>query len=109
MRDYIEIKKELLPYRFNILLADQWFELYVSYNKSADIFTIALYKDDVLITTEPLVLEVPLFQDVLQPQRFPAVKIVPHDSNGLSDKVTYDNLGETVFLTIDDEGADADG
>lgn len=109
MRDYIEIKKELLPYRFNILLADQWYELYVSHNKSADIFTVALYKDDVLITTEPLVLGVPLFKDVRQPQNFPAVEIVPHDSNGLAENVTYENLGETVFLTIDDEEVNTDG
>lgn len=105
MRDHIEIKKELLPYQFNILLAGQWFELYVSYNKSAEMFTVGLYKDGVLIATEPLVLGMPLFRDVYQPKRFPAVEMVPYDSSGLAEKVTYDNLGESVFLTIDDEGA----
>lgn len=106
MRDHIEINKELIPYRFNILLAGQWFELYVSYNQAAEMFTVGLYKDDTLITTEPLVLGVPLFHDVYQPNLFPAIEIVPYDSSGLAEKVTFDNLGESVFLTIDDEGVD---
>lgn len=106
MRDYIEIKKELVPYSFNILLADEWFELYVGYNKAADLFTVTLYKDDVLIASEPLILGVPLFQDIYQPGRFPAVTLVPYGPTETA--VTFDNLGETVFLTVDDEG-DGDG
>jgi len=102
VRDYIEINKELVPYQFNILLADEWFELYVNYNKTADMFTVTLYKDDELISTEPLVLGVPLFQDVFQPEKFPAVILVPYGVTETS--VTFDNLGETVFLTIDNEG-----
>ncbi len=109
MRDYIEIKKELVPYQFNILLADEWFELYVDYNKTADMFTVALYKDDALISSEPLVLGVPLFQDVYQPGRYPAITLVPHDYSGTAERVTYENLGESVFLTIDDEGESGDG
>ena len=107
MRDYIEIKKELLPYKFNILLADDWFELYVSYNKTADMFTVTLYKGGELIATEPLVLGVPLFQDVYQPGRFPAITLVPYDESGDATKVTYENLGRNVFLTIDDEEGDS--
>ena len=102
MRDYIEIKKELVPYQFSILLAEEWFELYIDYNKAADMFTVALYKDDELISTEPLVYGVPLFQDVYQPGKFPAVTLMPHGTNQA--ELTYENLGETVFLTIDDEG-----
>ena len=102
MRDYIEIKKELIPYQFNILLADQWFELLVDYNNTADMFTIALYKDDKLISVEPLVLNTPMFQDVYQPKRFPAVTMVPYSITESS--ITYQNLGESVWLTIDNEG-----
>lgn len=104
MRDYIEINKDILPYQFNILLGDEPFELLVDYNATGDLFTVSLYKEDELICTEPLVLGVPLFQDVYQPGKFPAVTIVP---SGNADAVTFENLGETVFLTIDDEG-DAD-
>ena len=102
MRDIVEINKELVPYSFNILLADEWFELYVDYNKAGDMFTVSLYKEDELISTEPLVLGIPMFQDVYQPEKFPAVVLVPYGANEVA--VTSANLGETVFLTIDDEG-----
>ena len=106
MRDYIEIKKELVPYQFNILLAEEWFELYIDYNKTADMFTVALYKDDELVSTEPLVYGMPLFQDVYQPGKFPAITLMPYGTG--QTELTHENLGETVFLTIDDEG-DEDG
>ena len=106
MRDYIEINKELVPYSFNILLADEWFELYVRYNENADLFTVTLYKEDELICTEPVIFGVPLFQDIYQPGKFPAITIVPYGANEIA--VTFENLGETVFLTVDDEG-DEDG
>lgn len=106
MRDYIKINKELVPYRFNILLADEWFELSIDYNKTADMFTVGVYKDDELITNEPLIFGMPLFNDTYQPNKFPAIEIVPY---GVSeDTVTFENLGETVFLTIDNEG-ESDG
>lgn len=109
MRDYIEIKKDLVPYKFNILLAEEWFELLFQYNKTADMFTVSLYKDDELVATEPLILDAPLFQDVYQPERFPAITLVPYDPSGNADSVTFSALGKTVFLSIDDEGDDADG
>lgn len=102
MRNYIELNKERIPYQFHILLAGEWFELYVGYNKTADLFTVTLYKDDTLIASEPLVLGVPLFQDIYQPGRFPAVTLVPYGPTAAA--VSFDNLGETVFLTVDDEG-----
>ena len=108
MRDYIEIKKELIPYQFNILLADEWFGLYVDYNKSADLFTVSLYKNDERISTEPLLLNVLLFKDVYQPKEFPAIDIVPYDSSGTAKAITWDNLGELVFLTIANEEGDED-
>lgn len=107
MRDYVEIKKELVPYQFNILLAGEWFGLYVDYNKTADMFTLTLYQGDELISTEPLILEVPLFKDVYQPKKFPAITLVPYNSTGTEDRLGYSNLGLSVFLTIDNEG-DAD-
>jgi hypothetical protein len=109
MRDYIEINKKRVPYSFNILLNDQWFELSVGYNKTADLFTIAVYKDGELVCCEPLVLGVPLFKDIYQPGRFPVATIVPYDSTGSETRVTYENIGESVFLTIDNEGDGVDG
>lgn len=107
MRDYIHIEKEMIPYSFNILLADEWFALSIDYNETADMFTLALYKDNELIATEPLILDVPLFADVYR-KGFPAVTLVPQDPSGTVDEITYSNLGENVYLTIDDEGDDDD-
>ena len=104
LRDYIEINKELIPYQFNILLADEWFELFVDYNNTGKIFTVSLYKDDELVSTEPLIFGTPMFQDVYQPGKFPAITLMPF--GGTDKAVTYENLGETVFLTIDNEGDD---
>ena len=101
MRDIIEINKDLVPYQFNILLGDEPFDFLVDYNASGDLFTVSLYKEDELICTEPVILGVPLFQDVYQPGKYPAVTIEPY---GNADAMTFENLGETVFLTIDDEG-----
>jgi hypothetical protein len=106
MRDCIEINKELVPYQFHILLAGEWFELYINYNKTADLFTVTVYKDDELICTEPLILGTPMFRDIYQPKKFPAVTLVPYSKTEKA--LTFENLGETVFLTIDDEGDDPD-
>lgn len=106
MRDIIEINKDLVPYQFNILLADEWFELYINYNKTADLFTLTVYKNDELICTEPLILGTPLFKDIFQPGKFPAITIVPYGPTERA--LTFENLGETVFLTVDDEGDDSD-
>lgn len=108
MRNYIEIQKNAIPYSFNIVLGGQWYELAVDYNKTADMFTVAVYKDGELLTSEPLVLDVPLFQDTYQPG-FPAVTITPYDASGTAKSVTWDNLGESVFLTIDDESGGNNG
>ena len=107
MRDYIDIKKELAPYKFNILLGSEWFEMSIAYNKLGDMFTVSLYKDGALIATEPLILGAPLFKEVYQPNRFPSISLVPYGTS--ERKVTFENLGKTVFLTIDNEGEDADG
>lgn len=103
MRDRIEINKDLVPYSFSILLADQWFELFINYNETADLFTVSLYKDEELICTEPVVYAVPLFRDLYQPETYPDIEIVPFDESGQNCVVTFDNFNELVYLVIDDE------
>lgn len=105
MRDRIEINKSLVPYSFTILLGDQWFELLIDYNKTADLFTVTLYKDDKLVVTEPVIYGVPLFRDVWQPEKYPAIEIVPLDESRQNAAVTFDNLNVTVFLTIENDGS----
>lgn len=104
MRDRIKINKDLVPYSFTILLGDQWYELLVKYNKTSDLFTVTLYKDGELIATEPVIYGVRLFHDVWQPEIYPSIEIIPLDESGQNSTVSFENLGETVFLTIADDG-----
>ena len=63
MRDIIEIAKERLPYRFDIVLAGQKFNMEVMHNKTADLFTITLRKNkEVLVYNEPLIYGVELYE-----------------------------------------------
>lgn len=105
MRDIIEVDKSLIPYSFDILLAKDLFNLEFHYNKTADIFTVTLSKNgEVLIYNEPIMYGMPLFADSYVSDVYPMLDIVPLDESGKESKVTYENFGETVFLTIDDIG-----
>ena len=111
--DVLNIHKDLLPYECSILLAGELFGLQFNYNATADLFTVDLYRDGELICAgEPIVYGIPLWQDVYKAGIFPAVDIIPTDPSGESNAVTYDNLGSTVLLIVDnggDERADEDG
>ncbi len=106
MTDYIEINKELMPYSFEISLADEIFTIEVNYNKAGDFFTLALYKDDeVVCAGEKIVYGVPLWQDVYQSDKYPALIVLPKAENADDvSAVTFDNLNNTVFLFIDNVG-----
>lgn len=102
MRDRIIIEKTMLPYSFDILLGAEQYELEFLYNKTADMITVTLSKDEkILVYNEPLIYGVPLFSDLYTRGDFPALDIVPYDESKQESKVTYDNIGTTVFLTID--------
>lgn len=108
--DILEIKKDLLPYRCEILLGAELFELHVKHNATADLFTIDLYKNGELVCAgEPIVYGIPLWSDVYRTGAFPAVDIIPLDPSGESNAVTYDNLGNTVLLIVDNGEEDVDG
>ncbi len=106
MRDRIEIDKDMIPYQFDITLAEQPFTISVDYNKAADLFTVSLYDSNgtLLCAGEPLIYGHPLFRDVYRSGKFPALDLVPLDESGHDSAVTWDNFGKTVILTIDDEG-----
>ena len=107
MRDIIEVDKELLPYNFNIVLAGEEFNMAFMYNKTADLFTCTLSKEnEVLVYNEPVIYGVEMFADVYKSGLFPMLAIVPLDEAGNETAVTYENFGKTVFLTIDDEPED---
>ena len=101
-RDRLLIEKTQIPCEFTILLEAEEFTLTVDYNKSHDLFTVGLKKDDeTLCVAEPVIYGVPLWQDVHQVHKYPAPVIIPLDESGQENKVTWDNFGVTVFLTID--------
>jgi hypothetical protein len=98
--EYIPIEKDNIPYRFEIELGAEIFEMEIRYNDTYDFFTIDLHKDDkVLILGEKVVYGVPLFTNT-RDLRFPVVTIVPKDEAGLEVEVTYENFQETVFLAV---------
>lgn len=98
---YIEINKELIPYNFNILLNNELYNLRVDFNNFANLFTVALSKNDELICAgEPIIYGIPLFNDLITRGNFPQVMIIPKDKSGENNSVTFDNLSSTVFLTV---------
>lgn len=99
---YIKIEKDLIPYTFNITLYYEVFEFRIDYNVTADLFTVALFKDGVeLCAGEPIIYGVPLFGDLLTRGNFPLVVICPIDESYETTAVTYDNFSSTVLLCVD--------
>ncbi len=105
MRDRILIDKESIPYKFDITLGAEAYTLDVNYNKTFDFFTIGLYKQGVKICAgEPLVYGMPLFRNSYRPGDYPPLDMIPLDESGKESRVTWDNFGVSVFLTVDNEG-----
>lgn len=98
--EYIDIEKELIPYQFEIGLMGDSYEFHVYYNKTYDFFTVDLYHNDkVIVLGEKLVYGQPLFTTAKH-KAIPNTVIVPFDIAGSVDTITYDNLGEQVFLFL---------
>lgn len=103
----IEIKKDVIPYTFKILLGSDWYECRVDYNNTGNLFTISLSKDGAeLCAGEPIIYGVPLFNDLTTRGDFPTVTITPLDESGEYNAVTYDNLSSLVMLTVTGGGYD---
>lgn len=100
--EVLEIKKDILPYECTIQLAGEIFGLRFNHNATADLFTVDLYRNGELVCAgEPIVYGKPLWSDVYQARIFPALDITPTDPSGENNAVTYDNMGRTVLLVID--------
>ncbi|MEA0552964.1 hypothetical protein U1P98_04470 [Lysinibacillus irui] len=100
MNEYIEIDKGEIPYSFEIELAGEIFEFEVNYNQTHDFFTVDLFKDGgVLVIGEKLIINRPLFRNLVNID-LPKEQIIPKDRAGVADRITYDNLNETVFLYV---------
>ena len=107
--EYLDINKALLPYKCDVLLGGELFTLQFNYNATAELFTVDLWRDGVLICAgEPIMYGFPMWNDVYRAGTFPSVTIIPIDPSGKSNAVTYDNLGDTVLLLVTDWEVDAD-
>ncbi|TCZ76183.1 hypothetical protein E0485_15210 [Paenibacillus albiflavus] len=102
----IEIKKNMIPYRFEIVLCSELFSFLVDYNAVSDSFSVDLYKDQELIVSgEQLVYGSPLFAD-FSDTRLPSVDLIPCDEANNETVVTWSNLSESVFLfVVEKDGA----
>lgn len=96
----VPIDKDSIPYRFDIALSGEVFNIETHYNATGDFFTVNLSKNgDKLVNGEKLTYGVPLFSS-LTDKRLPKVTLTPYDVAGVETRVLYDNLGESVFLFI---------
>ncbi|GAC41699.1 phage baseplate plug family protein [Paenibacillus popilliae] len=103
--NYVDIEKELIPYRFDIEIDEETFTFEVHYNAEHDFFTVDLELDnEVLAVGVKMVYGVPLFGDI-QDSRSPAYPLLPLDLSGDSQVVNWDTLSERVFLYVIDEEA----
>jgi hypothetical protein len=98
---YIEIDKTAIPYRFDIELAGEIFNLEIRYNSRFDFFTVDLEREgEIVVQGEKIMYGRPLFS-YLNDNRLPAVDIIPlNESGDPVDRVGWDNLGDTVFLMV---------
>lgn len=89
----IPIDETSIPYKFSVSIFNSEYIFEVRYNETADIFTLGLYDTaDNLICVEPIVYNVPLFEQHYQPNKYPSAKIIPKDLSGQETAVTWDNF-----------------
>lgn len=104
--EYIKIDKSLIPYKFDITLAGETYTFDVKYNALKDFFTIDLLKnDEVVVLGEKLIYGKPLFLSS-QYKNVPKIDILPFDLANKTERITFENLNEQVFLFLvgeDDE------
>ena len=106
-KDRILINKDIVPYYFDILIGGELFNITVGYNENHDFFTVTLKKNgEIICEGEPIVYGMPLFGDVYIAGKYPAIDIIPYDESGTADTVTFETLGKTVFLTVDNAGGE---
>lgn len=98
--DAVLVEKNLIPYQFDIRLGDRTYSLGINYNAEGDFFTVDLYcGEEVLAVGEKVVYGQPLWVAYAD-ERFPGVAIVPLDMAEQETRVSYENLGKSVFMYV---------
>ena len=97
---YIEIEKDLIPYRFEMVFNNNTYILEINYNNKFDFFTLDLYRDkEIIFLREKIVYAKPIFISKKYSKDIDAV-IYPYDLSEKANRVTWDNLEETVFMYL---------
>ena len=101
----IDINKNLVPYQFDITLSGKTYTIDIKYNILFDFFTASLsLGDTVLVENEKLVLGQFLFREQGEDQdhnlnpNFPEEFLYVGTTDDSIERVSWDNLGNTVFL-----------
>jgi hypothetical protein len=93
----IEIRKDLLPYKFDIRLKDTLYTFLVKYNYAFDYFTVDLsIEGEEIINGEKVVYAKPLFDDYSH-LNVP-LGIIPIDLSDNAQRVGYNVLEDQVML-----------
>ncbi|MCL2415789.1 MAG: hypothetical protein FWD01_03145 [Defluviitaleaceae bacterium] len=97
---FIPIQKNLIPYQFDIRLDGKTFTFVIRYNAQGNFFNTDLSRNgELIVAGEKIVYGRTLFVNQ-QHLDVPTTPIIPYDLAMNEDKVSWDNLGETVFLWI---------
>lgn len=97
---YIEIDKDMIPYRFDITLEGETYTFEVNYNALKDFFTIDLLKnDEIIVLGEKLVYGKPLFMTARH-KDIPKPIIIPYDVSENTERITFENMNKDVFLFL---------
>lgn len=98
--EYIDINKADIPYSMEIELIGEVFEMEFNYNQAHDFFTVDLFKNgQALVIGEKLILNRALFRHYVDLD-LPKVQLIPKDRAEVADRITFNNLNETVFLFV---------
>ncbi len=104
MKDRIDVQIDKIPYRVSIALGGTIFELEFHKNSVAKRVCVSLYRgENCLCAGEPLVLQRILFENSSLGCLYPPVRLLVQDESGLEKLASTENIGNTVFLCVDDE------
>lgn len=94
---YLDIEKNLIPYKFSVVINNTIVKFLIRYNSVGEYFTADIYDkdDDIIAYAKKFILEVNLF-DSINDDRLPAVEIIPFDPTDEYKKITYDNFMNAI-------------
>lgn len=102
--DTLNVKKNLVPYKFKIPFTERTYEMEVRYNLEHDYFTVdLLWQGKPIVLGEKVVYGSQMFGD-FQYLPIPRVSMIPVDPSGQLNRITFQNLGEETFIFILKEG-----